>query len=165
MAQELAKMLTDILGGEFPSEIVIFLISLLPVLELRGGLIAASLLGVEFVKAFIICFVGNMVPIPFIILFIRKILGFLAGIPAFERIVGKIMNKSEKNKEKILKYEKWGLLIFVAIPLPGTGAWSGALVAGLLGMRLRSALPIITLGVFIAGVIMSVFSYLIPAIL
>lgn len=165
MAQELTGMLTDILGGEFPSEIVIFLISLLPVLELRGGLIAASLLGVEFMKAFMICFVGNMVPIPFIILFIRKILEYLSTIPVFKKIVGKIMNKSEKNKEKILRYEKWGLLIFVAIPLPGTGAWSGALVAGLLGMRMKSALPIITLGVLIAGVIMSVFSYLIPAIL
>ncbi len=165
MAQELTRMLTDILGGEFPSEIVIFLISLLPVLELRGGLIAASLLGVEFVKAFMICFVGNMLPIPFIILFIRKILEYLSTIPVFKKIVGKIMNKSEKNKEKILRYEKWGLLIFVAIPLPGTGAWSGALVAGLLGMRMKSAFPIITLGVLIAGVIMSVFSYLIPAIL
>lgn len=165
MAQNLAKTLTDILGGEFPSEMVIFLISMLPVLELRGGLIAASLLSVEFMEAFFICFVGNMVPIPFIILFIRKILENLSKIPLFRSTVEKIMNKSEKNKEKILKYEKWGLLLFVAIPLPGTGAWSGALVAGLLGMRLRVALPIITAGVFIAGVIMSVFSYLIPAIL
>jgi len=165
MAQELTQMLTDILSGEFPAEVVVFLISLLPVLELRGGLIAASLLGVDFVTAFIICFVGNMIPIPFIILFIRKILEFLSTIPAFEKLVEKIMNKSEKNKEKILKYEKWGLLIFVAIPLPGTGAWSGALVAGLLGMRMKSAFPIITLGVLIAGIIMSVFSYLIPAIL
>ena len=165
MAQNLAKTLTDILGGEFPSEMVIFLISMLPVLELRGGLIAASLLSVEFMEAFFICFVGNMVPIPFIILFIRKILENLSKIPLFRSTVEKIMDKSEKNKEKILKYEKWGLLLFVAIPLPGTGAWSGALVAGLLGMRLRVALPIITAGVFIAGVIMSVFSYLIPAIL
>ncbi len=165
MAQNLAKTLTDILGGEFPSEMVIFLISMLPVLELRGGLIAASLLSVEFMEAFFICFVGNMVPIPFIILFIRKILENLSKIPLFRSTVEKIMNKSEKNKGKILKYEKWGLLLFVAIPLPGTGAWSGALVAGLLGMRLRVALPIITAGVFIAGVIMSVFSYLIPAIL
>lgn len=165
MAQNLAKTLTDILGGEFPSEMVIFLISMLPVLELRGGLIAASLLSVEFMEAFFICFVGNMVPIPFIILFIRKILENLSKIPMFRSTVEKIMDKSEKNKEKILKYEKWGLLLFVAIPLPGTGAWSGALVAGLLGMRLRVALPIITAGVFIAGVIMSVFSYLIPAIL
>ena len=119
----------------------------------------------DFIRAFIICFVGNMIPIPFIILFIRKILEYLSGFSLFEKLVRKIMNKSEKNKEKILKYEKWGLLIFVAIPLPGTGAWSGALVAGLLGMRMKSAFPIITLGVFIAGVIMSVVSYLIPALL
>ena len=165
MAENLAQVITDVLSGELPAEAIIFIISLLPVLELRGGLIAASLLGVDFVKAFVICFVGNMVPIPFIILFIRKILDRLSEIPAFESLVRKIMNKSEKNKEKILKYEKWGLLIFVAIPLPGTGAWSGALVAGLLGMRMRVALPIITLGVLIAGGIMSVISYLIPAIL
>ncbi|MBR6801804.1 MAG: small multi-drug export protein [Eubacteriaceae bacterium] len=165
MSENLAQMLTDILSGELPAELIVLIISVLPVLELRGGLIAASLLGMDFIRAFIICFVGNMIPIPFIILFIRKILEYLSGFSLFEKLVRKIMNKSEKNKEKILKYEKWGLLIFVAIPLPGTGAWSGALVAGLLGMRMKSAFPIITLGVFIAGVIMSVVSYLIPALL
>ena len=165
MSENLAQMLTDILSGELPAELIVLIISVLPVLELRGGLIAARLMNVEFIRAFIICFVGNMIPIPFIILFIRKILEYLSGFSLFEKLVRKIMNKSEKNKEKILKYEKWGLLIFVAIPLPGTGAWSGALVAGLLGMRMKSAFPIITLGVFIAGVIMSVVSYLIPALL
>ena len=165
MAQELTQNITELLGGTLPPELIIFIISLLPVLELRGGLIAASLLGVEFVKAFIICFVGNMIPIPFIILFIRKFLEFLAKFPVFSPLVDKIINKSEKNKEKILRYEKWGLLIFVAIPLPGTGAWSGALVAGLLNMRMRSALPIISLGVLIAGGIISVISYLIPALI
>ncbi|MBE6038533.1 MAG: small multi-drug export protein [Anaerofustis stercorihominis] len=165
MAQELSQSITELLGGTLPPELIIFIISLLPVLELRGGLIAASLLGVEFVKAFIICFAGNMLPIPFIILFIRKFLEFLAKFPVFSPLVDKIINKSEKNKEKILRYEKWGLLIFVAIPLPGTGAWSGALVAGLLNMRMRSALPIISLGVLIAGGIISVISYLIPALI
>jgi len=100
-----------------------------------------------------------------LILFIRKFLEFLAKFPVFSPLVDKIINKSEKNKEKILRYEKWGLLIFVAIPLPGTGAWSGALVAGLLNMRMRSALPIISLGVLIAGGIISVISYLIPALI
>lgn len=159
MAESLAQTLVTFFQDKFPPEITIFLVSLLPILELRGGMIAARLLGVPFLRAFAICFLGNMVPIPFILLFIKKIFQFLRRYPFFQKIIVRLEAKTEKNKDKILRYKSWGLLIFVAIPLPGTGGWTGALMAALLDIPTKRALPIITLGVFIAGLIMSFFTY------
>lgn len=159
MAESLAQTLVVFFQDKFPPEITIFIVSLLPILELRGGMIAARLLGVPFLRAFIICFVGNMVPIPFILLFIKKIFEFLRKYPFFQKIIVRLEAKTEKNKDKILRYKSWGLLLFVAIPLPGTGGWTGALMAALLDIPTKRALPIITLGVFIAGLIMSFFTY------
>ncbi len=159
MAESLAQTLVVFFQDKFPPEITIFIVSLLPILELRGGMIAARLLGVPFLRAFIICFVGNMVPIPFILLFIKKIFAFLRKYPFFQKIIVRLEAKTEKNKDKILRYKSWGLLLFVAIPLPGTGGWTGALMAALLDIPNKRALPIITLGVFIAGLIMSFFTY------
>ncbi len=159
MAESLAQTLVVFFQDKFPPEITIFIVSLLPILELRGGMIAARLLGVPFLRAFIICFIGNMVPIPFILLFIKKIFSFLRKYPFFQKIIVRLEAKTEKNKDKILRYKSWGLLLFVAIPLPGTGGWTGALMAALLDIPTKRALPIITLGVFIAGLIMSFFTY------
>lgn len=142
-----------------PDELIIFIISLLPILELRGGLVAAAILGVDPWIALPICFIGNIVPIPFILLFIRKILSILKKTKLFKKLVEKIEAKAEKNKEKITKYAKWGLFIFVALPLPGTGGWTGALVADALDIHVKKSLPIITLGVLTAGVIMTVLCY------
>ena len=142
-----------------PAGLTAFIISLMPILEIRGGMIAARLLEMPFWKAFLICYVGNMIPIPFIILFIRKIFEFLRRFSFFRRIIEKLERKTEKNKKKVLKYEAWGLLLFVAIPLPGTGGWTGALMAALLDIRLRKSLPIISIGVLIAGFIMSGLTY------
>lgn len=159
MIETIVNEIMSFLQDKIPEELVAFVISLCPVLECRGGMIAARLMEIPFLKAFLICYLGNMIPIPFIILFIRKIFDFLRRFKFFSKIVEKLEAKTEKNKEKVLKYEAWGLLLFVAIPLPGTGGWTGALMAALLDIRMKKSLPIIALGVLIAGFIMSALTY------
>lgn len=164
MTEEFARELVDFFQNKIPNELIIFIISLLPVLELRGGLIAAKLLGVSFTRAFAICYIGNIVPIPFILLFIRKIFQFLRDKPLFSKIIEKLEIRSMRNSEKVKRWRDWGLLLFVAIPLPGTGGWTGALIAALTDMRMKKSFPIISLGILIAGIIMSVFAYLVPSL-
>ncbi|MBQ5677785.1 MAG: small multi-drug export protein [Clostridia bacterium] len=159
MVETIVNEIMSFLQDKIPEELVAFVISLCPVLECRGGMIAARLMEIPFIKAFLICYLGNMLPIPFIILFIRKIFDFLRRFSFFSKFVEKLEAKTEKNKEKVLKYEAWGLLLFVAIPLPGTGGWTGALMAALLDIRMKKSLPIIALGVLIAGFIMSALTY------
>ena len=159
MVESIIDTIMTFLRDKVPDELTVFLISLMPVLEIRGGMIAARLLEMDFLKAFAICYVGNMLPIPFIILFIRKIFDFLRRFKFFERIIVKLEKKTEKNKNKVMRYEAWGLLLFVAIPLPGTGGWTGALMAALLDIRIKRSLPIIAIGVLIAGFIMSGLTY------
>lgn len=159
LAETLANFFVELFGNKIPGEVTIFLISLLPILELRGGLIAAALLNVPLWKAFIICYIANMIPVPFIILFIKKIFEWLRKYKFFNKIITKLEAKTEKNKDKVMRYKQWGLLLFVAIPLPGTGAWTGSLFAALLDIDIKKATPIIALGVLIAGIIMAVLSY------
>lgn len=159
MAETLANFFVELFKDKIPPELTIFVISLMPILELRGGMIAARLLEVEFFKAFAICFVGNMLPIPFILLFIEKIFEWLRRFKFFEKIIVKLEAKTERNKAKVLRYKSWGLLLFVAVPLPGTGGWTGALMAALLGIDFKRSLGIITLGVLIAGIVMSLITY------
>lgn len=159
MLEQFVTAILEFFTDKMPAGLTAFIISLMPILEIRGGMIAARLLEMPFWKAFLICYVGNMIPIPFIILFIRKIFEFLRRFNFFGRIIEKLERKTEKNKKKVLKYEAWGLLLFVAIPLPGTGGWTGALMAALLDIRLRKSLPIISIGVLIAGFIMSGLTY------
>lgn len=159
MSEQIANFFVSHLDGLLPPEVIIFIISMLPVLELRGGLIAAKLLDVSFIKAFAICYVGNMLPIPFILVFIRSIFNRLKKMRFLKDKIEKLEKKSLEKGEKVKKYSDWGLLTFVAFPIPGTGGWTGALIAALLDMRLKRSIPIIALGVFIAGVIMSIISY------
>ena len=159
MTETLVNEMMNFLQNKIPEELVAFVISLFPVLECRGGMIAARIMEIPFVTAFLLCYLGNMVPIPFILLFIKKIFEFLRRFSFFEKIISKFEEKAEKNADKILRYKSWGLLIFVAIPLPGTGGWTGALMAALLDIRFKRALPIIALGVLIAGFIMSGLTY------
>lgn len=165
MAEQLAAYFVDLFQNKIPEELIVFIISLFPILELRGGMIAASLLGLDLIPSFIICYIANMIPIPFILLFIRKIFQFLRDKPFFGKVIEKLEIRSMRKSDTIQKYGKWGLLLFVAIPLPGTGGWTGALVAALLDMRVRTSTLVIAVGVFIAGVIMSVISYGIPALI
>ena len=145
--------------NSIPTQLIPFLVSLCPVLELRGGMIAARALNIEFIQAFIVCYIGNMIPIPFILLFIRKIFALMRKISFFGKIVDKLEKRAKKKKDTMIKYQEWGLLLFVAIPAPGTGGWTGALIAALMDLRMKKCLPIIALGVFIAGLIMSLFTY------
>ncbi len=164
MGNALSDWLISSLGGVVPEEVIVFIISLFPILELRGGLIAAKLLGVKFIPAFIICFIGNMLPIPFILLFIRKVFQWLKKINGVNKLIEKLEVRTMRKSKTIEKYREWGLLFFVGIPLPGTGGWTGALLAALMDLRMKKAFPIIALGVFIAGVIMSVLTYLVPGL-
>ena len=159
MADSLAEFFVAALDGKVSPEIIAFIVSLLPVLELRGGLIAAKLMDIEFIKAFIICYIGNMLPIPFILLFIRKIFKLLKKNEKIAVFINKLESKSLSKADKVKKYRLWGLFLFVAIPLPGTGAWTGALIADLLDIRIRDAMITIGAGVIVAGLIISSFSY------
>lgn len=163
MAEQLATFFQD----KIPAELAIFVISMLPILELRGGLIAAAVLGVDFWIAFPICVIGNMLPIPFELIFIRRILNWLKRTKLFSKMATKLDEKAHKkaNDKAIQKYKQWGLFFFVAVPLPGTGAWTGGLVADVLDIRIKKALPIIALGVIGAGLIMAVITYVIPYII
>lgn len=159
MSETIAQFFVDNLGGKLSEELIAFIVSLLPVLELRGGLIAAKIMDIDFFKAFIICYIGNMLPIPFILLFIRKIFSWLKKIPSVEKLITKLEARSIRKADSVKKYRLWGLFIFVAIPLPGTGAWTGALIADLLDIRMKHSLPAIAAGVLVAGIIMSILSY------
>lgn len=139
--------------------IATFFISMLPVVELRGGLPYGVLLGLGPMEAYITAVLGNMLPIPFVLLFINKILSWLHGRDnIFGSLADWLETKALNNSEKVLKYETLGLLILVAIPLPGTGAWTGALVAAFMGIKNKKAFPTIFAGVLLAGIIMLLFS-------
>jgi len=139
--------------------LTIFIISLFPILELRGGLIAASLLGVPALKAFIICFIGNILPIPFILWLITKIFEWLKQFKFMSKVVRWCEKTANNKKGQIERLKYLGLYLFVAIPLPGTGAWMGALIAALLEMDKKKSLFTIFLGVLSAGIIMLIVSY------
>ena len=159
MAESIAKYFVDLFQNKIPAELIIFIISLFPILELRGGLIAASLLNVELVPAFVICFLGNILPVPFILLFIRKIFDFLRDKKGFSKLIEKLEKSSLEKSGRVTKWRDLGLILFVAIPLPGTGAWTGSLIASIMEIPIKKAFPLVVIGVVIAGVIMSLFSY------
>ncbi|MDQ5983045.1 MAG: hypothetical protein RUMPE_00043 [Eubacteriales bacterium SKADARSKE-1] len=162
MADSLVKTITLSLTN-MPPELVIFLISVLPILELRGGLIAASILGVDWRIAFPICVAGNLLPLPFILLFIDKIFAYMKKT-RFAKVAEFFEKKANSKSKSVLKYKEWGLFAFVAVPLPGTGGWTGALIAALLRFDLKRSMIIVSLGVVTAGVIMSIASYVIPSL-
>ena len=161
MSEQLVALFTDTLGGHLSGELVCFIISLFPILELRGGLLAASpaFLDVPMGLALPLCIIGNLLPIPFVLLFIEKILIWMEHWKPTQGVALWLRRKAEKNKGKIQQYEFWGLVIFVGIPLPGTGAWTGSLVAALLHLPRIKAFLACTLGVLMAAAIMTVLSY------
>ena len=136
-----------------------FLMSLLPIIELRGSIIFAAAQNVPWYIAYIVSVIGNVLPIPFIILFLRPILNYLKKTKHLAKAANWLQERSMKKADQILKYEILGLFLFVAIPLPGTGAWTGAVIASLLVMRIIKAFPTIVLGVMAAGIIMVLGSY------
>ena len=161
MSEAMIDWFVSTLGGKIGKEFIAFIISMIPILELRGGLLAAgpAIRDIPMWQAIPICVVGNLVPIPFILLLITKIFDWMKGTRKLKPIVEKLEKKAMSKSDQIEKYEFWGLVIFVGIPLPGTGAWTGALIAALLGIRFRKAFPAIVLGVCLAAFIMTVLSY------
>lgn len=140
--------------------ITTFFISMVPVIELRGAIPWATGMGLSPWVAIPVAIVGNLIPIPFIIIFIKRIFAWMRKVsPKLNKVVDKMEAKAEKNKAKVLRYAFWGLALFVAIPLPGTGAWTGALVAAMLDMPLKKAFPSVVLGVLSAGVVVAFVSY------
>ena len=137
----------------------VFFCSMLPVIELRGAIPLGSVLGVPMLSCYAIAVLGNLLPIPFILLLIRKVLEGMKRIPGARRVALWLERKAEKNRVKVERYAFWGLLLFVAIPLPGTGAWTGSLVAALMGMRFSKAMLSIVGGVLIAGIVLAAASY------
>lgn len=137
----------------------VFFMSMLPIVELRGSIIFAAATNMPCAWAYVISVIGNMLPIPFVILFLRPVLNWLKTTKHLSGIANWLQERSMKKAGKILKYEMLGLFIFVAIPLPGTGAWTGAIIASILNMRISRALPPIFLGVLTAGFLMLAGSY------
>ena len=131
-------------------------VSMVPVIELRGAIPIGTGLGLPLGLSIVVSIIGNMIPVPFIIVFIRKIFEWMRKkLPKLNGFVTKLEEKADKQKETVLRYEFWGLFILVAIPLPGTGAWAGALVAAMLDMKKKKAIPSILLGVVTAGIIVA----------
>lgn len=154
----LVQWFMDALRG-LSGEWVALIISMVPLLELRGGLLAASLMGVDIRIAVPLCIIGNLIPVPFILWFITPLFNALKKTKLFRPLVEKLEAKAMGKSEKIQKGYFWGLALFVGIPLPGTGAWTGSLIASLLDIPVKKAFPAILLGIIIATVIMSFVSY------
>ena len=131
-----------------------FFIAMIPVVELRGAIPAGVAAGLPVFWAALISIAGNMIPVPFVLFFIRKILNWMEKKSSFlASLARKLRDKAESNKDRVLKYEFWGLVLLVAIPLPGTGAYTGALVAAMMDMQFKRAIPAIFVGVIIAGIL------------
>ncbi len=158
MTEKILNWFMQVLQG-MPNELIVGIVSMVPVVELRGGLIAAALLGMPLWRGVLFCLIGNMIPVPFILLFIRQIFAFMKKHNILTKFIAFLEGKTARNQEKVMRYKQWGLLLFVAVPLPGTGGWTGSLFAALLEIDFKKALPIIALGVFIADIIMSVLTY------
>lgn len=131
---------------------------MLPIVELRGAIPVAIGLGLSWETAFILSVIGNFLPVPFLLLFTRKIFSYLRQTKLFRKFVNFVENHAMKKSDKVMKYSALGLFIFVAIPLPGTGAWTGAVIAALLNMRNKYSFPAIFFGIVGAGIIMTIAS-------
>lgn len=163
--QAICQTIQEFLSAHgIPDWLVVFIISLCPILECRLGMFTAIvLLGMNPFVGFVISFLGNILPIPFILLLINWIFEILKKVPGINKIIYGLENKTLKKRDKIDKYGIWGLLLFVAIPLPGTGGWTGALLASLLHLDKKKSFGVIAIGVFIAGLIISILSLVIGA--
>ena len=162
MTETLVQGIIHALSGTLSKEAIVFVISMIPILELRGALLVAGpVLGVPVAKAIPLCVIGNIIPVPFILLLITPIFTWLKGTKTFKPMVHRLEARAMSKSDQIEKYEFWGLVLFVGIPLPGTGAWTGALVASLLGIDWKKAFGAIVVGVCMASVIMYILSYVV----
>lgn len=157
MGEIISNFFLNIVG----KELCVFFCSLLPIIELRGAIPLGFAFGLPWWQSYLISVVGNLLPVPFILLFINVVIKWMAKskVKIFNKITNFLITKVEKNREKIEKYSFWGLCFFIAIPLPVTGAWTGALVAAVIGMKPWKAFLSALLGVLIAGVIVTLIVY------
>lgn len=163
MSEKLVNAIVGAFGGltaiAYGKEILVFVISLMPILELRGGLIAAALLGLAPIPSYIISIIGNVLPVPFILLLITRILDWMRKSKHFKGIANWLDGKVEKHKGQIEKYGYLGVVLFVGIPLPGTGAWTGSLIASVLNMDKKKTFIAVLLGIVMASIIMMFLSF------
>ena len=137
------------------------LVSMIPIIELRGGIPFGVALGLPYGEAFFAAVFGNLLPVPFIIVYIRRIFDWMRKhLPRLNQMVDKLEQKAHLKGKKVSQYQYMGLWLFVALPLPGTGAWTGSLAAAFLDMRLKKALPAVVLGVLTAGCIMTLLTHI-----
>ncbi len=143
------------------AEVYVFIVSMFPIVELRGAIPLGAAMGMNIFECFFLSVIGNLLPIPFILIFIKKIIEWMSTsrIKLFNKIATGLIKKAEERSGKVNKASLWGLFAFVAIPLPGTGGWTGALIASLMGMRFKKSMLSITGGVIVAGIIMTLASY------
>lgn len=159
MQETLISWYNNSLGTFLPKELFVFFVSMLPLIELRGGVFISSALKIPLIKSNIICILGNIIPIPFILFFIKKIFEFMKKHNILKGLVTKLESRAAKKSSGVEKGEFIFLLLFVGIPLPGTGAWTGALIASLLEFDIKKASIAILLGLLMATVIMDIISY------
>lgn len=165
MAEKLVNIIIGAFGGissiAYGKEILVFIISLMPILELRGGLIAASLLNMNPVTSYIITIIGNILPVPFILLLITKILAWMrkSKISILNKFAAWLDGKVEKHKGQIEKYGYLGVVLFVGIPIPGTGAWTGSLIASVLELDRKKTFVAVLIGILLASIIMMLVSF------
>lgn len=165
MLQSLTYWLHNTEAGEI---LLTVLISMIPIVELRGGIPAGVAMGLPIHTAMLAALVGNMLPVPFVILFIRRIFRWVrVHIPALGGLVDRVEARAyaKMNNRNLVRWQIRGLLLFVAIPLPGTGAWTGALMAALMDLRLKNAVPVIYTGLLIAAAIITALTYGVAALL
>ena len=136
----------------------VFAVSMVPIIELRGAIPLGIGLDLNWFWVYMISVIGNLLPVPFVILLVRPIIEWLVHSKMFCKLGNWLDERTKKKTENMTKYKKWGLFIFVAVPLPGTGAYTGAMIAGMLNMRLKDALPAIIFGVLVAGIAMLAIS-------
>ncbi|MBQ2898047.1 MAG: small multi-drug export protein [Clostridia bacterium] len=145
---------------EFWQELlVVFGISMVPVIELRGAIPVAIAYDIPWQLAYVLCVAGNIFPVPFIIAYMKPVFGFIRRSKLFVKFIDWMERRTMKKAETVLKYSGIALFVFVAIPAPGTGAWTGAMIAAILGMRMKYSIPWITLGVAVAGIVVTFLSY------
>ncbi len=149
------------LWGTYIGNIIMtVIISMVPIIELRGAIPIGVANGLSVRTALFASIIGNLIPVPIIILFVRKVFAFIrTKSQKLNQLVCRFEQKAEKQSGMVEKYEWFGLVLLVAIPLPGTGAWTGALVAAMLDMRMKRAFPAIMIGVIIAGIVVSYITY------
>ena len=157
MKEAITNFFLNIVGEEF----CVFFCSMIPIVELRGAIPAGWLFGMPWWLTYILAVVGNLIPVPFILLLIRKVLAWMetCRVKFFNKVACWLRRKAEKNTDKIQKYGFWGVCLFIAIPLPVTGAWTGSLVAATIKMPFWKALLSALLGVMIAGVVVTLICF------